>query len=125
MEPRCRWRAVDDVEDPAVPLVDNIENADVAEESGIMGLSTRRRIERRPIEHERGVALVRDGIEKRRIEFAQISVGVVKTFSHLGITSFEARGRRRLLHGSRARTIGSCRSGRRRGRPAAGRNNYA
>src|SRR5437660_7518528 len=110
--------------DPAVLLVDNIEDADVGKESGIMRLSTRRRIERRPIEHECGVALVRDGIEKRRVEFAQVSVGVVETFSHLGTTWFEARGPRRLLHGSPARAIGSCRSGRRRGRPAAGRSNY-
>src|SRR5262249_49619860 len=79
---RRRGRAIDDVEDPSFVRVHDVEDADVAERARIGRLTAGGWIERRAIEYEGGLPLMRRRVEERRVELAQVGIRVIQTFSH-------------------------------------------
>ena len=81
-------RAIDDVQNPAVLAVHHVEHADVAEHPDIERLAAGSGVERGAIEHERGAAVVRHGIDEIGVELAQVGILVIQSVGHLEMWKF-------------------------------------
>ena len=70
-------RAIDDVQHAAVVSIDDVEHTNVARQRpDVERLPAGRRIERRAIEDERGLPLVRHGVlDDVRVELPEVRIG--------------------------------------------------
>ena len=72
-----RGRPIYDVKHAAVLRIDDVKDADVVEEADVVRLAAGRGIERRPVEHERSLAVMRNRLDEVRVELAKVRIGVI------------------------------------------------
>ena len=70
------------MDDGSIVSVDDVDDPRVAERTGVVRLPSRRRIERRSIEHDRRPAVVRCALDDGGVELPQVGIGVIEPFRH-------------------------------------------